>query len=272
MNALQVIKESSYGLFLDGYASGEILLPKRYVPEQARAGDWLDVFVYADSEDRLIATTDTPKAMVGEVTYLKVAAVNDTGAFLDWGLPKEVMVPFSEQADRMREGYSYCVYLYADKYKDRIVASSKLSKFVPEHSADHLPGQAVELLICGKSELGFKCLVDRTFLALLHHGDAFAPLKPGREVAGFIKHVRSDGRIDLCLTPPGGSGQNVLEERIVQYLLERGGTAEIGDKSPPDEIYRLFETSKKNFKRALAKLYKGRKIIIDGGTTRLTED
>lgn len=272
INSLQVIKESPYGLFLDGYASGEILLPKRYVPDQALAGDRLTVFVYADSEDRLVATTETPKAMVGEVAYLKVAAVNDVGAFLDWGLPKDVLVPFSEQADRMVEGYSYCVYLYVDRYKDRIVASSKLSKFLPEHSAAHRPGQAVELLVCGKSELGFKCLVDRTFLALLHHGDAFAPLKPGRSVAGFVKHVRPDGRVDLSLSASSGDSQNTLEERVLQYLRDQGGEALIGDKSPPDEIYRLFETSKKNFKRALSKLYKDRKIVIDSGKTRLIED
>jgi predicted RNA-binding protein (virulence factor B family) len=272
VNRMQVVKDSSYGLFLDGYEHGEVLLPRRYVPSDIGPGDWLDVFVYADSEDRLVATTDTPKAMVGEVAYLRVAAVNDVGAFLDWGLPKDVLVPFAEQADRMQEGYSYCVYLYEDRYKDRIVASSKLSKFLPEHSSAHRPGQAVTLLLCGKSDLGFKCLVDNTFLALLHHADVFQPLTPGRTIDGYIKRIREDGRVDISLAPPGGNKQGDLEELIVQYLQEQGGSANISDKSPPDDIYKIFQTSKKNFKRAMSALYKSRKILIEKNATRLVDD
>lgn len=201
--------------------------------------------------------------MVGEVANLKVAAVNNVGAFLDWGLAKDVLVPFAEQADTMQEGYSYCVYLYVDRRSDRIVASSKLSKFLPEHCDNCKPGQSVELLVCGKSSLGFKCLVDRRFLALLHHGDVFQPITPGRTLAGFIKRIRDDGRIDLCLSPPGVNDSNALSEQILLYLHDQGGSAAIGDKSPPDTIYRIFQCSKKNFKRALAKLYKDRKIIIE---------
>ncbi|MEH6582392.1 MAG: S1-like domain-containing RNA-binding protein [Halioglobus sp.] len=271
INRLQVVKDSAYGLFLDGYEQGEILLPKRYRPENCQPGDWLEVFIYADSEDRLIATTDTPKAMVGEVASLRVAAVNDVGTFLDWGLPKDILVPFSEQAERMQEGFSYCVYLYVDRHRDLIVASSKLSKFLPEHSSQHKAGQAVELLVCGKSDLGFKCLVDRSFLALLHHGDVFQPLDPGRTLDGYIKHVRDDGRVDLCLSPPGAATGGGLEEQILQYVKDQGGSAAIGDKSPPDEIYKLFHTSKKNFKRALSKLYKHKKITIGGDGIRLAE-
>jgi predicted RNA-binding protein (virulence factor B family) len=272
MNRMQVVKDSSYGLFLDGYEHGEVLLPRRYVPSDIGPGDWLEVFVYADSEDRLVATTETPKAMVGEVAYLRVAAVNDVGAFLDWGLPKDVLVPFGEQADRMQDGYSYCVYLYVDRHKDRIVASSKLSKFLPEHSSAHRPGQAVTLLLCGKSDLGFKCLVDNSFLALLHHADVFQPLTPGRTIDGYIKRIREDGRIDISLAPPGGNKQGDLEERIVQYLQDQGGSANISDKSPPDDIYKLFQTSKKNFKRALSVLYKTRKILLEKDVTRLADD
>ena len=272
LNRLQVVKDSSYGLLLDGYEHGEILLPRRYVPADSRAGDWLEVFIYADSEDRVIATTDEPKATVGEVASLRVAAVNEVGAFLDWGLPKDVLVPFSEQAERMREGHSYCVYLYVDRRKDRIVASSKLSKFLPEHSDHHRPGQSVDLLVCGKSKLGFKCLVDYNFLALLHHGDVFQPITPGRKLGGYIKRIRADGRIDLCLSPPGVNTQRTLEEHILQYLRDSGGAASIGDKSPPDEIYTLFQTSKKNFKRALGKLYKEHKIVIAGGGISLANN
>jgi predicted RNA-binding protein (virulence factor B family) len=270
-NRLQVVKDSSYGLFLDGYDHGEILLPRRYTPDDSQPGDWLQVFVYADSEDRLVATTETPLAVVGEVANLKVAAVNTVGAFLDWGLPKDVLVPFSEQAERMIEGYSYCVFLYIDRYKDRIVASSKLSKFLPEYSDGHRRGQSVDLLVCSKSELGFKCLVDGSFLALLHHGDVFQPITPGRQLPGFIKQVREDGRVDLCLSAPGVDQQKTLEEQILQYLQDQGGTAAIGDKSPPDEIYKLFQSSKKNFKRALGNLYKKRKITIGNGETSLAE-
>ena len=261
---MQVVKRSTYGLFLDGYDLGEILLPKRFSPDKSVTGDWLDVFVYADSEDRLVATTETPKAMVGEVAYLRVAAVNDTGAFLDWGLPKQVLAPFSEQAERMQDGYSYAVYLYVDRHQDRIVASSKLSKFLPEHSSSHKTGQSVDLLVCGKSDLGFKCLVDNTFLALLHHSDVFQPLTPGRKLVGYVKRTREDGRVDLCLSKPGGEIKGELEDTVLQYLKKQGGTATLGDKTPPEEIYQLFECSKKNFKRALSKLYKTKKVVIDG--------
>ncbi len=270
-NRLQVVKESAYGLFLDGYEFGEILLPRRYSPEGCQPAEWLDVFVYADSEDRLIATTDTPKAMVGEVAYLKVVAVNNIGAFVDWGLPKDILVPFSEQAERMREGYSYCVYLYVDRHSDRIVASSKLSRFLPEQSRDHSAGQRVQLLICGKSDLGFKCLVDEYFLALLHHGDVFQPITPGRQLEGFIKRIRPDGRVDLCLSAPGVNTQTTIEEQILQYLRDNGGSAGIGDKSPPEEIYKLFECSKKNFKRGLSKLYKEQKITIASDAISLAD-
>jgi predicted RNA-binding protein (virulence factor B family) len=270
MNRLQAVKDSSYGMFLDGYEHGEILLPRRYIPEHCQPGDWLEVFVYADSEDRLVATTEHPRAMVGEVAYLRVAAANQVGAFLDWGLPKDLLVPFSEQAERMREDYSYCVYVYVDRHSDRMVASSKLSKFLPEQSDRHQPGQAVELLVCGKSDLGFKCLVDNSFLALLHHGDVYQPISPGRQLPGYIKRIRPDGRVDLSLSAPGANTQGALEERILQYLLAQGGSAAIGDKSPPEEIYRLFETSKKNFKRALSKLYKERKIVIANNAISLT--
>ena len=270
VNRLQVVKNSAYGLFLDGYDRGEILLPKRHVPEHIQTGEWIQVFVYADSEDRLIATTETPRAMVGEVANLKVAALNNVGAFLDWGLAKDVLVPFAEQADKMREGYSYCVYLYVDRHSDRIVASSKLSKFLPEHCDGYQPGQSVDLLVCGKSTLGFKCLVDRSFLALLHHGDVFQPITPGRKLTGFIKRIRDDGRVDLCLSPPGVNDADALMERILIHLRDQGGSAAIGDKSPPDTIYGLFQCSKKNFKRALAKLYKDRKIIIEPEQISLT--
>jgi len=270
INRLQVVKDSSYGMFLDGYDRGEILLPRRYVPENCQPGDWLEVFVYSDSEDRLVATTTTPKAMVGDVASLKVIATNNVGAFLDWGLPKDLLVPFSEQPQRLREGYSYCVYIYVDRHSDRIVASTRLSNFLPEESRQHTPGQAVELLVCSKSELGFKCLVDKSFLALLHHSDVFQPLTPGRRIDGYIKRVRPDGRIDLSLSPPGANNQGGLEQQILQHLETQGGSAAIGDKSPPEDIYRLFGSSKKNFKRALSKLYKERKIEIDKDGIRLT--
>jgi uncharacterized protein len=266
MNHLQVIKSSAFGMFLDGYDDGEILLPKRYLNDAITPGEWVDVFIYADSEDRLIATTERPKVMVGEVAYLKVVAVNNIGAFLDWGLPKDLLVPFSEQNPKMREGYSYAVFVYQDKYNDRIVASSKLSNFLPEESDRYQSGDAVELLVCSKSELGFKCLIDSKVLGLLHHGDVFQPLKPGQKLNAYIKRTREDGRIDLMLNAPGSGGKQDLETQILDYLQAQGGSAEIGDKTPPEEIYRLFHASKKNYKRALSSLYKGRKVTISGNS------
>ncbi|MEH6588879.1 MAG: S1-like domain-containing RNA-binding protein [Halioglobus sp.] len=269
MNRLQVVKSSDFGMFLDGYDDGEILLPKRYVDDGIVPGEWVEVFIYADSEDRLVATTETPKAMVGEVAYLKVVAVNKVGAFLDWGLPKDLLVPFSEQSPHMREGYSYSVFIYRDRYNDRIVASSKLSNFLPEETDQYQSGDSVELLACSKSELGFKCLIDEKVLGLLHHGDVFQPLKPGQKLNAYIKRVREDGRIDLMLTAPGSGNKQDLETQILDYLQAQGGRAEIGDKTPPEEIYRIFHASKKNYKRALSGLYKGRKVTISGNSVEL---
>lgn len=263
MNRLQIVKEVEFGVYLDGEHLDTILLPKRYVPEGTKVGDWLDVFLYMDSEDLLIATTLKPKAQVGECAYLKVTDVNAAGAFLDWGLPKDVLVPYSEQHKPMEVGRSYVVYLYCDQYSDRIVASSKLSRHLAEKNLYFQPGQAVDLLICGRSEMGYKAVVDHTHLGLVFKDEAFKPLSYGQRVQGFIKDIREDKKINLSLQPAAAEGRDALSQQILEHLTRNGGRSTLTDKCAPDDIYRTFNVSKNNYRKALGKLYKEKKILIE---------
>jgi predicted RNA-binding protein (virulence factor B family) len=189
-NRLRVIREVEFGVYLDGVDLVDILLPRRYVPAGCKLDDELDVFVYVDSEDRLVATTDKPRAQVGECASLKVVEVNDVGAFLDWGLPKDLLVPYSEQFKRMEVGKLYTVYVYCDEETGRIAASSKLSKYLPESADDLQPQQAVSLLVSAKTELGYKAVIDNRYLGMIFNSDILQPLQPGQKLKGFVKSVR----------------------------------------------------------------------------------
>lgn len=263
VNKLQVVKIVDFGVYLDGEELQNILLPKRYVPEECHRGDWLSVFIYMDSEDLLIATTESPLVAVGECAYLQVKQVNDVGAFLDWGLSKDLLVPYSEQHKPMEEGRSYVVTVYLDQYTDRIVASSRLSRRLQETSVYFKPEQEVDLLICGRSDMGYKAVVNQTHLGLVFKDEAFKPLSYGKRLQGYIKTIREDGKIDLALQLPSGKGRDALSEQILQHLKDQGGTSEFTDKSAPEDIYRLFNVSKKNYKKALGALYKQKLILIE---------
>lgn len=263
MNRLQVIKEVEFGVYLDGEHLNTILLPKRYVPKECKIGDWLDVFLYMDSEDLLIATTLTPKAQVGECAYLKVTDVNQAGAFLDWGLPKDVLVPYSEQHKPMEVGRSYVVYLYTDEFTDRIVASSKLSRHLAEKNLYFRPQQEVDLLICGRSDMGYKAVVNHTHLGLVFKDEAFKPLSYGQRVPGYIKDIREDKKLNLSLQPAAAEGRNALSEKILAHLRSHGGSSTLTDKCAPEDIYKTFNVSKNNYRKALGKLYKEKKILIE---------
>ena len=272
INTLQVTKQVSFGLYMDGGEAGEILLPKRYVPEGTIVQDWLDLFIYLDSEDRLIATTETPKVMVDECAYLKVVAVTPVGAFLDWGLPKDLLVPFNEQDRPMEVGRSYVVVVTVDDATNRIMASSRLHDYLDEEADEDIEvGQSVELLISGQTDLGYKAVINHDYLGLIFKNEVFRELKNGDELTGFVKNIRDDGKIDLRLNADKKSTVEELSEKILQQLKLNNGTSQLTDKSPPEAIYRSYGVSKANYKRALSSLYKQRRILITHEEITLSE-
>ena len=270
-NNLQVVKQVDFGVYLDGDDLDTILLPKRYVPNGCEIGDWIDVFLYFDSDDLLIATTEKPKVEVGCCEMLKVVDINHAGAFMDWGLSKDLLVPYNEQQKPMEVGYSYVVYVYHDEASDRIAASTKLSHHLDEQPVWLKPRQSVNLQIASRTELGYKAIIDDKYLGLLFRADAYRPLKIGERLPGFVKSIRSDGKIDLLISQATLQGDHELSQQIVQYLTDQGGTSTLTDKSDPEEIYRVFKVSKKKYKQALGNLYKSRKITITPGMVQLVE-
>lgn len=264
MNQMQVLKQVDFGIFLDGGKYGNILLPRRYVPEGVKLGDILEVFVYLDSDDCIIATTLTPKVMVGQCAFLEVKELNAVGAFLDWGLPKDLLVPFSEQHKPMEAGRSYVVNVFLDEHSSRITASSRLSLHLEERASGFTLQQAVDLIICGRSDLGFKAVINHTHLGLVFRDDAPRTLLYGEHLSGFIKDIRDDRKIGLSLKPTVNNSviRDELTEIILAHLQANNGISTLTDKSEPEEIYHQYRVSKGNYKNALSKLYKERKIVI----------
>jgi predicted RNA-binding protein (virulence factor B family) len=269
LNELKVVKIVSFGVYLDGGELGEILLPNRYVPKPCKVDDALEVFIYTDSEDRIIATTETPYAMVGDFALLKVVSVNSVGAFLGWGLPKDLLVPFSEQNTTMKDGGSYLVRIFLDESTHRIAASSLLDNYLNREPAVFQPAQEVGLLIAGKTDIGYKAIIDGSHWGVIHHNEVFQKLRMGQKIKGFIKKVRDDGKIDLCLHLPGYEKVIDLTETILNVLKEQGGFIPITDKSPTDIIYNWFNVSKKTYKKAIGSIYKRRLITIEDTGIRL---
>jgi predicted RNA-binding protein (virulence factor B family) len=269
LNQLEVLRAAEYGLFLDGQDLGDILLPKRYVSGAWGPGDVIEIFLMRDSEDRLVATTETPFAMVGEFACLRVASMTPVGAFLNWGLPKDLLVPFREQKIKMQEGRSYVVRLYLDPVSDRITATSKLDKFLDKTSGEYTEGQAVELMICDRTDLGFKSIVNGSHWGMLFHNNVFQPLERGQRLDGYIQQVREDGKLNLTLDKPGYEKVAGISGTILEHLERHGGFMPITEKSSPEEIYALFGVSKKTYKKAIGALYKSRKITFEDGGTKL---
>lgn len=262
-NSLQVIKHTDFGLYLDGGPDGEILLPNRYVPkgEPSEDGDWLNVFLYLDSEDRLIATTERPKIQVGGFASLKVAAINSIGLFLDWGLPKDLLLPHSEEKRPLQVG-DYCVvHAYLDKRSKRITATARLDRYLDLVPASYAVGEEVELLVVEKTDLGFKAIINGKHWGLIHKNEVFRFLRPGLQEKGFIRELRTDGKISLSLQPVG-QALGDLGEQILEALRQHDGRIEVGDKSPPELVAKLFGVSKGNFKKAIGGLYKRGLIVI----------
>ena len=269
LNNLKVVKEVDFGVYLDGGESGEILLPRRYVPENCKINDIIEIFVYLDSEDRIIATTKTPYVMVGQFALLRVVSVDSVGTFLDWGLPKDLLTPFREQKQKMKEGKSYIVFVYIDHKSQRIVASSKLDRFLDNLPVDFQEGQEVELLICTQTDIGYKAIINNSHWGVLYKNEVFQTLEKGQQIKGFIKKVRDDGKIDLCLHKPGYEKVDDLSKKIIDSLKEHGGFISVTDKSSPEIIYKLFGVSKRTYKKAIGALYKERLITVENNGIRL---
>ncbi|MCH9689293.1 MAG: GntR family transcriptional regulator [Gammaproteobacteria bacterium] len=268
LNELKVIKAVEFGVYLDGDDKGEILLPTKVVPEGTQPNDILNVFIYFDSEDRLIATTVRPRAQVGDCAFLKVVDVNHVGAFLDWGLDKDLLVPRPEQSRPMEKGKSYLVYL-KQAHDGRVFASSKLDYFLDKTAAHFKVGDEVELFIAEATDLGSKVIINHKHWGLIYSDDVFQPLHYGQKTRGYIKTIRDDGKIDVTLRKTGQKNRNDLGERILAELKRHDGFLGLHDKSPSFEIQRVFNDSKKSFKSAIGQLYKQGLIKIEANGIRL---
>lgn len=269
-NTLMAVEETPRGLMLKGGEHGLILAPSRYLPEDAEPGEEFRVFVYFDSEDRLIATTEEPLAQVGEIACLEVLSVNPrVGAFLNWGLMKDLLLPFAEQTGSVRPGQRVVVAIQLDPRSKRIFATMRTHRHLDKSRPDYAEGQAVTLLIEAETPLGFNAIVNHRHLGLLYHSEVAQPLTIGQTIGGFVKKIRPEGKIDLSLTESGYGRVASLTDDILEALKHRGGFLEIGDKSPPEQIQKIFGTSKKAFKQALGALYKQRRIAFEGRGIRL---
>lgn len=261
-NQLEVVKQVDFGMYLDGGEEGEILLPTRYVPEDCKVGDWLNVFLYLDNEERLIATTLTPLVQVGEFACLEVSWVNQFGAFLNWGLMKDLFVPFSEQKMKMQVRNKYVIHAYIDDESFRIVASAKVDRYLSKEKAPYQPGEEVNILIWQKTDLGFKAIIENMYSGLLYDSEIFQTLHTGDTLKAYIKQVREDGKIDLILQKPGFEKVDDFSKTLYRYIADHGGRIGLNDRSPAEEIYDVFGVSKKTFKKAVGDLYKKRLILL----------
>lgn len=273
INKLKILRETPAGLSLDGDDLGELILPKNEIPADIEKSPDIDVFIYHDGTGKPAATKKRPYVIVGELAYLRAAAVSEIGAFLDWGLPKDLFVPVMEQSISMEQGKSYIVYAYIDSRSGRITASSKIKKFIGVIPPQYTEGQRVSLFILDKTNIGYKAIVNNSHNGVLYDNEVFEPLQKGLYVTGFIKKLREDGKIDLCLQKPGYGKVDTTAKKILKELQARGGFMPVSDKSDAEDIKRLFSVSKTTFKSATGLLYKMRKITIeqDGIRLRITE-
>ncbi|MCE9518907.1 MAG: GntR family transcriptional regulator [Verrucomicrobia bacterium] len=263
-NTLRILQETPSGLYLDGGELGEILLPGKYIPRSGFPGAEVEVFVHRDSEDRLVATTETPLAMVGDFACLEVVSVQPAiGAFLNWGLGKDLLLPIREQKNRVRAGDRVVVYVYFDTKTERVVASSRLNRHLDLTVATYTEGQPVNLLIAGESPLGFNAIVENAHSGLLFRNETGTALRIGQRLKGYVRTLRPDGKINLALDPAGYTRIAPLSEEIIEKLKAAGGRLEFHDKSSPEEIRRVFGASKKSFKQAVGALFSERRIRLE---------
>lgn len=261
-NNLTILRKTDFGFILDGKESGDILLPNRYVTKEMEVGQTIKVFVYLDGEERWTATTLHPHAAAEEVARLKVNAIEKSGAFLDWGIMKDILLPFSEQKIKVEVGKSYLVYIYVDPVTERITATMKLEKFLDKTPANYKEGEKLEGIVWTKTELGYKIILENKHTGLLYSNETFKKMFPGDKIDVWVKRIRTDGKVDLVAEPKGFKISTQAGELILQKLKEAGGSMPVHDKTPPEVIYQQFGISKKAFKAACGQLYKARKIEI----------
>lgn len=262
-NKLMINRFVDFGAYLIDEQGNEVLLPKRYLSGEEELDDNIEVFVYNDSENRPVATTERPFATVGQFCLMRVKAVNAIGAFLDWGLvAKDLLVPFREQRVRMQAGRSYIVYVYLDPSSERIVASAKLDKFLGNSIPDYYHRQKVDVLITQQLEIGYRVIIDGKFWGMIYNNELYQQVNIGEHHMGFIKQVRDDGKIDVTLAKIEKMRVDDVADDIFNYLQQNGGSMKLNDKSSPEDILRTFNCSKKDFKKALGLLYKQHKVSL----------
>jgi predicted RNA-binding protein (virulence factor B family) len=267
--SLPILHEKTFGLFLDGGDLGEILLPHREIPRGSAIGEFLDVFLYNDSEDRPVATLKSPKVMPGQFGRLKCVDITGVGAFLDWGLPKDLLVPFREQKVRMDVGKHYIVFVFVDPHSGRLIATTRIARHMDQTPPDFRLEQEVDLIIFGKTDLGYKAIIDGTHSGLVFANEVFQDLKPGEALKGYITAIRPDGKINVSLQAAGRAKVDGVEGQILAELEARGGFWPLGDHSPAAEIHEELGVSKRTFKQATGALFKKGKITIENNGIRL---
>ena len=271
-NDMVVARKVDFGVYLDGGDIGDVLLPKRYVPEGCEVGDTVNVFLYLDNEERLVATTKKSMVEVNHFAFLEVKWINEHGAFLDWGLMKDLFCPFREQKMKMQVGKKYVVYAYIDAVTYRIVASAKVEKFLSDEEPPYSNGDEVEILVQQKTDLGFKAIIDDKFGGMIFDNDVFKEIRTGDRMKAYIKQIRPDGKIDLSLQPSGRENVVGFAGRLLRTLIEsENGFLPYHDKTSPDKIYAAFGVSKKTFKKAVGDLYKHFYITIESNGIALTD-
>jgi len=272
-NTLRVVKQVDFGVYLDGGEGEEILLPKRFIPEGGlEDGDEIEVFIYHDSDNRLIATTQHPKGVVGDLVSLKVVNMTRQGAFMDWGLMKDIFVPLSQQVSRMFEGQFYTVLIYLDEQTGRVAATERFNSKFDNEELTVSERDIADLLVLRESDLGYVVAINNKHEGLLHFGDIFRDLKPGDKLQGYIKTIRPDNKIDVASGVPGYQKVANEEEKILQLLKENNGYLPYHDKSDPEEIHEFFGMSKKVFKMTTGALYKQQKIKFTQTGIQLIEE
>jgi len=271
-NTLEIVNEVDFGFFLDsGDEWGQILMPFNSAPKNCEVGDHVDVFIYFDSEDRIIATVKKPNAYVGEFALMRVIALEKVGAFLDWGLPKDLLVPFSEQKIPLKMGRSYVVRVYQDSASERIVASTKLDRFMSLYPGLFKIGDEVKIMVAQKTELGYKAIIENQHWGLLYNNEVAGELKVGQRMKAYIQQVREDGKIDLNLSPVGFESIDGLAVEILAVIRKKGGFVAVTAKTSPEEIHKLFGVSKKKYKMALGTLYKKRLVVIEEDGVKIVD-
>ena len=266
---LFVNEVSNEGAYLDGHDLGEVFLPSNEIKYELEAGDSISVFIFLDNANLATATTKKPLAQVGEYALLRVKEMNSIGAFLDWGLEKDVLAPFNEQKPRMQEGYSYLVRLYLDNASGRICASNNFNRFINKTEPEYTPLQEVQLIVAGKTDIGYKVLIEEAHYGVIFYNMVFKNMFVGQRLTGFIQKVREDGKIDIILEKPGMGKVSDLGEKIMDKLKAEGGVIALGDKSDPEVIKKVFSTSKANYKKAIGGLFKQGLIDIEAKANRL---